>query len=409
MIQPISAGILVSIVGFASTFAVVLKGLVAVGATQEQAASGLLAVLLMTGVLAIGFGLRTRMPVSFAWSTPGAALLAVTAAPAGGFPVAVGAFLVSAALIVAAGLWRPFGRAVARIPTSLAAAMLAGILFGLCVAPVKAVAALPTLALPIVLVWAVALRFARPYAVPLAVVVTGIVVGLATPLPAMKAAELVPRLSFVVPALTLDAVIGIALPLFVVTMASQNVPGLAVMRANGYQPTVGPIFVATGIASAVGAVFGGHAVNLAAITAALCAGPEAHPDPARRYVAGVTSGIGYVLLGLTASFAAAFVAASPPLLIEAVAGLALLGSFASALQSALASEDDRLPAIVTFVTAASGTGFFGIGAAFWGLVAGGALMLLLRSRKSLAEQTPSGRHVGPEPRKLRDGVREVTR
>jgi benzoate membrane transport protein len=215
--------------------------------------------------------------------------------------------------------------------------------------------------------------------VPLAVLLTAVLVAVATPLPPAALADLMPRPVFVMPAFSLDAAIGIAVPLFIVTMASQNVPGLAVLRANGYRPAVGPIFVATGLASGLAGLFGGHTLNLAAITAALCAGPEAHPDPAKRYLAGVAAGATYVVLGLLASLAAAFVVASPPLLIESVAGLALLGSFAAALQTALSREEDRMPAAVAFVTAASGTSFFGIGAAFWGLVAGGALMWLFRT------------------------------
>ena len=389
MIQPISAGLLVGIVGFASTFAVVLQGLAAVGASREQAASGLLALLAVKGLLAIGLSWRTRMPISIAWSTPGAALLIATGPPQGGFPVAVGAFLVAAGLIVGAGLWRPFGRAVAGIPVALASAMLAGILFGLCTAPVRAVAALPALALPVVIVWALALRFARPYAVPFAVLLTGIVVAASTPLPPGALGDIAPRPIFVPPALTLDAVFGISIPLFIVTMASQNVPGLAVLNANGYRPAVGPLFVATGLASGLIALFGGHGVNLAAITAALCAGPEAHPDPARRWSAGVAAGATYVALGLSAGFAAAFVAASPPLLIESVAGLALLASLGGALQTALGHDEERLPAMVTFVTAASGTTFFGVGSAFWGLIAGAALLGAMRRAASRRER-PAG-------------------
>lgn len=380
MLQPISAGILAAVVGYASTFALVLKAFAAVGATREQAASGLLALLVVKGLLAIALCLRTRMPVSIAWSTPGAALLIATGVPTGGFPAAVGAFLLAAALLVAAGLWRPFGRTVAAIPPTIASAMLAGILFGLCTAPVRAAAALPALALPVVVVWAVALRLARPWAVPLAVLATALIVGFATPLPAVTAVDLVPLPVVVRPVFTLDAAIGIALPLFVVTMASQNVPGLAVLNANGYHPAIGPLFVATGVASGLTALFGGHTVNLAAITAALCAGPEAHPDPARRYVAGIAAGACYVVFGLLAGLAAAFVAASPPLLIEAVAGLALLGSLAAALAAALGREAERLPAIVTFVVAASGTTFFGVGAAFWALVVGWILLAALRPR-----------------------------
>ena len=162
-------------------------------------------------------------------------------------------------------------------------------------------------------------------------------------------------------------------------MASQNVPGLAVLGANGYRPAIGPLFTGTGLASALGAPFGGHAVNLAAITAALCAAPEAHPDPARRWIAVAVSGIAYLAIGIAASAAAAFVVASPPLLIQSVAGLALFGSLASALGTALAREEDRSPADVTFATTASGLTLCGIGAAFWGLVAGGGLWALERA------------------------------
>jgi benzoate membrane transport protein len=376
--QLLTAGVLTAVVGFASSFPVVLQGLDAVGASPAQAASGLLALCLAQGGIGLWLSLRTRMPISIAWSTPGAALLIATGAPGGGFPDAVGAFLASSVLMVAAGFWKPFGRAVAAIPPALASAMLAGVLLDLCLAPMRAVAAMPMLALPILVVWAVALRFARLYAVPVAVAVTAAIILLATPVPEGALAQPWPQPVLVVPTFSVDAMVGIALPLFIVTMASQNVPGLAVLHANGYRPPIGPLFVSTGMASAAGAWFGGHAVNLAAITAALCAGPEAHPDPSRRYLAAAVSAAAYLVLALFAGFAAAFIAASPPLLIQAVAGLALLGSLGGALTSALAREEERLPAILTFVTTASGLSFFGIGAAFWGLVAGALLMVLLR-------------------------------
>lgn len=378
--QPISAGILAAITGFASSFTILLAGFTAVGASQAEAASGLFAVAFGMGLLTFLLSLRGRIPLTIAWSTPGAALLAATGLPAGGYAAAVGAYLVTAALIVAAGLWRPFGRAVASIPMPLASAMLAGVLLELCLAPVRAVGAMPMLALPIVIAWALAMRFARAWAMPIAVVVTAAIVVTATPIPEGALADPWPRPMLVLPTFTLDAAIGIGLPLFLVTMASQNLPGLAVMRANGYQVDVPPVFVSTGLASGVTAIFGGHSLNLAAITAALCAGPEAHPDPSRRWIASVANGVACMVLALGATFATAFIAVSPPLLIQAVAGLALLGSLGGALTSALSEEKDRLPALVTFVTAASGVSFGGIGAAFWGLVAGGALMLLLRWR-----------------------------
>jgi benzoate membrane transport protein len=382
-IQSVSAGLLVAVVGFASSFTVVLRGLAGVGATPAQAASGLLALLVVLGSVAVLLSLASRMPISTAWSTPGAALLAASGVPVGGFSAATGAFLVTAALIVAAGLWRPFGRAVAAIPIPLAAAMLAGILLDLCLAPVRAAGAMPQLALPIIIVWAVTWRFARLYAVPAAVVVTGLIIVFATSIPAEALVDIWPHPVWVTPTFNLEAIVSLSVPLFIVTMASQNVPGLAVLNANGYNPPVGPIFVVTGLGSAITALFGGHMINLAAITAALCAGPEGGPDPSRRWIAGVTGGFGYIVLGLGATFAASFVAASPPLLIQAVAGLALLGTLGSSLHTALSREDDRLAAVVAFVTSASGVSAFGIGAAFWGLLAGGLMMLLGRRPASL--------------------------
>ncbi len=377
----ISAGLLATFVGFASSFAVVVKGLTAVGATPAQAASGLMALCIAMGLSAILLSLRTRMPISIAWSTPGAALLATTGMPEGGFPVAVGAFLVTGLLIVLAGLWKPLGRSVAAIPASLANAMLAGVLLSLCLAPVKAVAAMPLLALPIVLVWAIVARFRRLYAVPAAVIVTAIVIATATTLPVLPAEAFWPQPVMVWPSLTVPALIGIALPLFIVTMASQNIPGIAVLKVNGYEPDPSPLFRDTGIFTLLAAPFGGHAVNLAAISAALCAGPDADPDRDRRYWAAIVVGIAYLVIGPFAGVATAFIAASPPLLIEAVAGLALLGALAAALTGAMANAEEREAAVITFLVTASGLSFLGISGAFWGLIAGGAVLALARFRR----------------------------
>ena len=376
------AGTLAAIVGYASTFTLVLAALTAAGATPTQAGSGLMALCLGLGVLNMAVSARTRTPISFAWSTPGAAFLLTVGEPAGGFPAVVGAFLVTALLIVLTGLFRPLARLVAAIPASLANAMLAGMLLTLCLAPIEAVAQVPAMALPILLAWALGLRFARRYAVPIAVLVTGIVLAITTHLPPGALDGTWPNLSLVVPGISVDAIIRISLPLYIVTMASQNLPGLAVLRANGVTVNPAAPFVLTGIASGVTALFGSITTNLAAITAAICAGPEAHPDPSRRWPAPVAAGATYVVLGLGASLAAAFVAASPPILIQAVAGLALLSSLATALAAALAHEEQRLPAILTFVATASGITVIGIGAPFWGLVGGIALLVLLRQPKT---------------------------
>jgi benzoate membrane transport protein len=376
--QAAFAGLLAAFVGFASSFAVVLQGLRAAGANQEQAASGLMALSIAMGVCGIVASLRRREPISIAWSTPGAALLATSGTQEGGFQAAVGAFLLCGLLVVIAGLWRPLGRAVASIPPAIANAMLAGVLLGLCLAPVRAVGSVPALGLPVVVTWAVVFRFRRLYAVPAAVAVTFALIAFTQPVGTASAWW--PRPVLVTPSWSWSAVIGLGLPLFLVTMASQNIPGLAVLGVNGYRPHPGPLFRITGVFSLLAAPFGGHAVNLAAITAALCAGPDAHPDPGRRYWAAVIGGAGYVGLGLLASAATAFIAASPPVLIEAVAGLALLGAFGSALLGAVSEVEGREAALATFLVTASGQAFLGVSGAFWGLVAGGALWALGRWR-----------------------------
>jgi benzoate membrane transport protein len=379
-LQAAGAGLLAAFVGFASSFAVVLQGLIGSGASQAEAASGLMALSLAMGLCGIYLSLKTRLPVSIAWSTPGAALLATTGVVEGGFAAAVGAFLMTGALIVAAGLWKPLGRWVAAIPPALANAMLAGVLFTFCLAPVRAVAEGPELALPVIAAWALTWRFKRLYAIPVALLAALVMILATTDLPAFGGAALLPQPVLVMPVFSLGALVGIALPLFIVTMASQNIPGIAVLNANGYKPAAGPLFAVTGVFSLLSAPFGGHAVNLAAITAALCAGEDAHPDPARRYWAAVVCGLAYVVFGLLAAAITAFVAAVPAYLILTVAGLALLGAFGAALTEALTSVEDRLAAIVTFLGTASGLSFFGIGSAFWGLVAGIGILLLTRWR-----------------------------
>ncbi|MCX6462948.1 MAG: benzoate/H(+) symporter BenE family transporter [Pseudonocardiales bacterium] len=367
MLKPVLAGIVAALVGFAGAFAVVLAGLRAAGADEAQAASGLLAVCLASGLVAVVLGLRTRMPVSIAWSTPGAALLIAAGPQPGGFAAAVGAFLVCGALIVVAGLVPALARLVAAIPAPVAGAMLAGVLLPLCLAPVRALAEVPLLAAPVVAVWAVLARLARPWAVPAALAVA--VVLIATTGPVDLGGP--PVLVWTAPVVEPGALLAVALPLFLVTMAGQNVPGMAVLAQFGYRPALRPVLVATGLGTLAGAGFGGHAVNLAAISAALSAGPEAG-DPERRWVASVTNGVALAVLGLGAGVATALVLAAPPVLVEAVAGLALLGALAAALGSALAEPAGREAAIVTFVVTA------GSGSAMWGLAAGAALTLAYR-------------------------------
>lgn len=380
--QSLFMGCLTAFVGFASSFAVVLQGLKGVGATDLEAASGLMALSVAMGVCAIVLSLWTRMPVSIAWSTPGAALLASAGVPEGGFAVAVGAFVACGLLIVVAGLFRPLGRAVAAIPAPLANAMLAGVIIVLCFAPFKAVAFDPLLGLPILAAWAVVAAFKRLYAVPAALLAFVLVIAFGVDLPdnafATWSQSLAPPVEFVSPVFTWSSMVSIALPLFIVTMASQNIPGIAVLKVNGYEPRPGPLFATTGVFSLLSAPFGGHAVNLAAITAAMCAGEDAHPDSTRRYWAAIIGGVGYIVLGLLAGAVTAFVSLAPPILIQAVAGLALIAAFSGSAVAAFKDTDTREAAAVTFLITASGVSFAGISGAFWGLIAGVAMLGLLR-------------------------------
>ena len=376
--QPVGAGVVASIVGFSSTFALVLQGLRAVGADEAQAASGLAALCLTMGVAGIFLALRHRMPIAVAWSTPGAALLISSGVPPGGYPAALGAFAVTGVLIVLAGLWRPLARWVALIPVSLASAMLAGVLLPVCLAPVRGAVELPLEVGPVILVWALLMRLARPWAVPGALAAAGVVIAL-DPGDA-GAAPLAPELTLTAPALDAGALISLGLPLFVVTMASQNIPGAGVLASFGFRAPLRPALVSTGLATAAGAPFGAHAVNLAAITAALMAGPDAHPDPARRWIASAAGSVAYLVLGLAAGAAAALVTLAPPLLIEAVAGLALFGALGAAVATAMADAERREAAVVTFVVSTSSITAAGISAPFWGLVAGLAYLGLQRTR-----------------------------
>ncbi|NJI57961.1 benzoate/H(+) symporter BenE family transporter [Microbacterium oxydans] len=384
--RPILAGVVTALVGFTSSFAVVLTGLDAVGADAAQAASGLLAASVTMGLACVVLAWRYRMPITVAWSTPGAALLVATGTVEGGWPAAVGAFLVTAALILLTALWPALGGLIARIPPSIAQAMLAGVLLPLCLAPITGIVANPWGVIPVVLTWLVFARLAPRWAVPLAFVAAAVVVAVSligastvgggAP---FDPAVLLPRLEFTAPTFTVGALVGLALPLFVVTMASQNVPGIAIMRSFGYEVPWRPAMLVTGLGTAIGATAGGHAINLAAISAALAASPDADPDPNRRWVAGVSTGVSYLVLGAFSAAFAALVVLAPAAVIPAVAGLALFAAFGSSVQQAIDDPGERIPAVVTFLVAASGIAVLGVSAAFWALVAGLVVRTVLHS------------------------------
>ncbi|MEL7464119.1 MAG: benzoate/H(+) symporter BenE family transporter [Pseudomonadota bacterium] len=375
-------GALAAFVGFASSFAVVLEGLRAMGATEAQAASGLAAIAFAKGVTAIFLSAKTRIPISLAWSTPGAALLVTTGALPGGFAEAVGAFIICGALLAATGAFRPLAELVEKIPTPLANALLAGVLLGLCLAPFQAIAFNPLWGVAILGGWLIGGRIGKVWSAPGAFLafVAVVVFGVRPPNEAFAAlgAAAITEPVFTAPIFTIAGLIGVAAPLYVVTMAGQNLPGAGVLKAHGYPPKTSLSIGLSGLASALAAPFGGHACNYAAITAAMCMGEDAHSDPKRRYWAAITAGFGYVLLGVFAGLATAFVALAPSILIQAVAGLALLGAFAGAAFGAFQDSEYREASAVTLLLTASGLSFFGVSGAFWGLLAGGAVYAIRR-------------------------------
>jgi benzoate membrane transport protein len=385
------AGVVGAVTGFASAFAVVLAGLTAVGATPAEAASGLFALCVVQGVLAMWLSWRTRLPLSFAWSTPGAAVLVAAKGTTGSFGVAVGAFLVCAALLVVTGAFPALARALTRIPIAISGALLAGVLLPLCLAPVTAVRHEPVAATAVVVVWfalhRLAPRWATPAAIVLAVVLTVVVAG---GVPA--SGPWLPSIRPVAPVFDPLVALSLGVPLFFVTMAGQNVPGIAVLETLGYQrvPTRA-VLLGTGVGSGVAALFGAHAVNLSALSAAIMAGPSAHPDRSRRWVATFTGGVTYLALAALAGAAVHLFGDTSPVLVEAAAGLALLGAFVSALVESFREPGTRLAAAATFLVAVSGVSLVGIGSAFWALVVGGAVLLVLRGRVTRpAERSSTG-------------------
>ena len=372
------AGFVAVLVGFSSSVAIVFAAARALGAGPAETASWMWALGLGMGVTSLALSLWYRQPVLTAWSTPGAALIAATQGQT--LPEATGAFVACAALITVAGYSGLFERVMGRIPMAIASALLAGVLARFALNAVQAAQAAPVLVILMALAYLAGRRWWPRYAVP-GVLAAGIVVAAAQGrihLDGVSLAWTAP--AFVMPAFSVGALVGIGLPLFVVTMASQNLPGVAAQRASGYETPVSPVVGATGLASLVLAPFGGYALNLAAITAAICMGREAHEDPARRYPAAVVAGVLYVALGLAGGAVAGLLAAFPAELVAAVAGLALLGTIAGGLSTALKDEHHRDAALLTFIVTLSRLTLAGIGSAFWGVVAGGVALAFQRRR-----------------------------
>lgn len=374
-----TAGFVAVLVGFASSVAIVFQAGAAAGASPAQLASWISILGLMMGLSCIGFSWYYRAPVLTAWSTPGAALLA-TGLQGYSMPEAIGVFMFSAVLTLLLGLSGWFDRLSRYLPMPLANALLAGILLQFGFGIFRHVATDPGLIAGALLLFVLGRRFWPRFVIPLLLLCGVLVTLLSGQWQLQQVQWQWLTLEWVSPVFNLQALLGVGLPLFIVTLCSQNIPGVAVLRSQQYQTPVSPLLSWTGLLTLVSAPFGNFSINLAAITAAICSGPEAHPDPAQRYQAGITAGIFYLLTGLAGAAVVALFLAFPPALVAVVAGLALLVTLAGSLSACTVDGPYREAAMLTFLFTASGVQLAGIGSAFWGLLLGIAVLLLQRRR-----------------------------
>ena len=369
-VSTVFAGAVTVMVGFTSSVAVVFHAAQSAGANAEQMASWIWALGLGMGITCVALSWRYKQPVVTAWSTPGAAML-ITAAS--GMPMAevVGAFVVSSLLVMAVGFSGVFERFMHRIPLPLAAGMLAGVLLRLGLDVFVTMSQQWPLPLLMTVVYLMARRWQPRYAVVLSLLAGTALAAWQGDVHWQSIDWQWAQPVWVTPQFSMAALIGMALPLFIITMAAQNIPGVAAMKAHGYAPPLSPVMGWIGVVNVLLAPFGAFALNLAAITASICSSEEAHADKAKRYTAAMSAGMFYILMGLAGASVVSLFAALPKALVMVIAGLALFGTIANALANSLQDISTREPALITFLVTASGFSLWGIGAAFWGLVAGG--------------------------------------
>jgi benzoate membrane transport protein len=377
-------GLLAAFAGYSASFAIVLAGLSGIGATEAQAATGLFFATLAMAVCSIWLPSVTRIPAAVAWSTPGAAFLASSVALPGGFAEAVGAFILCAGLIILTGLVPRLGRLVAAIPKPIANALLAGVLFRLCIAPALAFGSAPTLIVPVLAAWLAGLTWHRLAAMPLAVLAFIVVLLVTAEMPIdsqVMGRTFLPAMSAVAPQFTFAGFVSIALPLYVITMAGQNVPGFAVLELHGYRVKRGPLLRNTGLASLAVAPFGAIPVNMSAIVAAMMSGEDAGRDPARRYWAAIVNGLALIVLAFLAGLVTQLASLAPAALVTGLAGLALIPAFVAALKGVFGDTlaGTEAPAL-TFLIVASGMTLLGVSGAVWGLLVGALVWVIQRAR-----------------------------
>jgi benzoate membrane transport protein len=376
---PIIAGAVASITGTAATTAIFLSAFLAIGATKEQTISMVAIMLVFYGALSIFLSWRHKMPLSVVWSTPGAALLTGASLTGVGFANVMGGILITGLLLALTGLWPKLGELVSRIPKSIASAMLAGVIFNFCAAPFISSAQYPMLVLPVIAVWVLLYWLAPLWASPVAIVLAFTLIGINQGL-SVSASDWLIGINMVQPEFSIASVFTIALPLYLVAMASQNIPGIAIMKSFGYEVPFRSSLVTTGLGTVVASFFGGFIMNLAAITAALNSNEQAHKDPTKRWIASVSGGLVYWVFAVFAGVAVAFVYQTPRELLLAASGLALLPTIVNSFNVMVETAEQRLPAVITFLVASSGVAFFSIGAAFWAILLGLALIALLKLR-----------------------------
>ncbi|HFK4579176.1 TPA: benzoate/H(+) symporter BenE family transporter [Citrobacter sedlakii] len=370
------SGFVAVLIGYASSAAIIWQAAVAAGASAEQIAGWMTALGIAMGVSTLGLSLWYRAPVLTAWSTPGAALL-VTGLQGVTLTEAVGVFIVANALIVICGITGLFARMMRIIPHSLAAAMLAGILLRFGLQAFTNLEGHLMLCGSMLLAWLALKRVAPRYAV-IAALFTGAVVAWLEGEVVTRTLSVAPVIpTFIAPSFSLAHALGVAVPLFLVTMASQNAPGVATMKASGYDVPVSPLIVVTGLLTLLLSPFGVYSICIAAITAAICQSPDAHPDASKRWLAAASAGVFYLLAGIFGSSITGIMAALPVSGVQMLAGLALLSTLSGSLYQALSHDAERDAAIVTFLVTASGVTLWGIGSAFWGLMAGGVCFATL--------------------------------
>lgn len=365
----IAAGLVAVLVSFGGTAVLMVQAGHAAGLDAARIGSWIGSLSLVLGLGGAAYSLRTGLPIVMAWSTPGAALL-VTALAGVPFPEAIGAFVLAAALTLACGLFGWIDPILRRIPGEVAAAMLAGVLLNFGMGIFTNVGKQPALVLAMCAAYLVCRRWAPRYAV---LVVMAVAVAMAAGLGLIQVDQLDWHLTefvWTTPVFSTQAAVSLGVPLFVVAMASQNLPGLAILQAAGYRPPASRLVAATGFLGLLAAPFGAHSVTLGAISAAICTGPEAHAEPSKRYIAAATYGVSYFALSIVAGAVAVFFQALPAALLAALAGLALLGTIMGGMAAAMANPQRREAALITLLATASGFSFWGIGSAFWGLVAG---------------------------------------